>query len=31
EAEVLKRAGDFKQLFDLVVQMCKAVQIVVPT
>lgn len=31
EAEVLKRAGDFKQLFDLIVQMCKAVQIVVST
>ncbi|MEL9990858.1 MAG: type I 3-dehydroquinate dehydratase [Thermoproteus sp.] len=30
EAEVLRRAGDFKQLFDLIVQMCKAVQIVVP-
>lgn len=28
EEEVLKRAGDFKQLFDLIVQMCKAVQIV---
>lgn len=28
EAEVLKRAGDFRQLFDLIVQMCKAVQVV---
>lgn len=30
ETEVLKRAGDFKQLFDLIVQMCKAVQLVAP-
>ncbi|MFB6490307.1 MAG: type I 3-dehydroquinate dehydratase [Thermoproteus sp. AZ2] len=29
ETEVLKRAGDFRQLFDLVVQMCKAVQVAV--
>lgn len=28
EAQVLKRAGDFKQIFELVVQMCKAVQLV---
>ena len=28
EAQVLRRAGDFKQIFELVVQMCKAVQIV---
>ncbi|ABO08336.1 chorismate mutase [Pyrobaculum calidifontis] len=28
EAKVLKRAGDFKQLFEILVQMCKAVQIV---
>ncbi len=29
EARVLKRAGDFRQIFELIVQMCKAVQIVV--
>jgi 3-dehydroquinate dehydratase (EC 4.2.1.10)/chorismate mutase (EC 5.4.99.5) len=28
ETQVLKRAGDFKQIFDLIIQMCKAVQIV---
>lgn len=28
EAQVLRRAGDFKQIFELVVQMCKAVQLV---
>jgi 3-dehydroquinate dehydratase-1 len=29
ETQVLKRAGAFKQLFDLIIQMCKAVQLVV--
>lgn len=29
EARVLKRAGDFKQIFEMIVQMCKAVQLVV--
>ncbi len=29
ETQVLKRAGDFRQIFELVVQMCKAVQLVV--
>ena len=28
ETQVLKKAGDFKQIFDLIIQMCKAVQIV---
>jgi 3-dehydroquinate dehydratase-1 len=28
ETQVLKRAGDFKQIFDLIIQTCKAVQIV---
>ncbi|MFN3804975.1 MAG: type I 3-dehydroquinate dehydratase [Pyrobaculum sp.] len=29
EMQVLRRAGDFRQIFELVVQMCKAVQLVV--
>ncbi|MEZ0319291.1 MAG: type I 3-dehydroquinate dehydratase [Pyrobaculum sp.] len=29
EAKVLRRAGDFKQIFEMIVQMCKAVQLVV--
>jgi len=28
ETQVLRRAGDFKQIFDLIIQMCKAVQLV---
>ena len=28
ETQVLKKAGNFKQIFDLIIQMCKAVQIV---